>query len=94
MEKTLSIKRLGLALGLTGVLLYIGCMLIMLIAGREGTIFVFNSFMHGLNTESIIRMDVPWLETLIGLAGTFILGWLSGASIAFFYNISTRNKTQ
>lgn len=92
--ETLNIRKLGLALGLTGVLLYIGCMLVMLIAGREGTVFVFNSFMHGLNTETIIRMDVPWLETLIGLVATFILGWLTGVSIAFFYNISPQNKTQ
>jgi len=92
--ETLNIKKLGLALGLTGVLLYIGCMLVMLIAGREGTIFVFNSFMHGLNTETIIRMDIPWLETSIGLVATFILGWLTGVSIAFFYNLTTQDKIQ
>jgi len=92
--ETLNVKKLGLALGLTGVLLYIGCILIMLIAGREGTIFVFNSFMHGLDTETIIRMDIPLIDTLLGLVITFALGWLSGVLIAFFYNLSTQSKSQ
>ncbi len=92
--ETLNVKKLGLAMGLTGVLLYIGCILIMLIAGREGTIFVFNSFMHGLDTETIIRMDIPLIDTLLGLVVTFVLGWLSGVLIAFFYNISAQSKIQ
>ena len=92
--ETLNIKRLGLALGLTAVIFYIGCVLIMLIAGPEGTIFFFNSFLHGLDTEAIIRMDIPLIDTLLGLMVTFILGWLSGVLIAFFYNISIPKKTQ
>ncbi|NOX85665.1 MAG: hypothetical protein GXO86_06840 [Chlorobi bacterium] len=91
--ETLNVKKLGLAVGLTGVLLYIGCILVMLIAGREGTIFVFNSFLHGLDTETIIRMDIPLIDTLLGLVATFVLGWISGALIASFYNISTQSKT-
>lgn len=90
----LNVKRFGLALGLTGVLLYVGCILIMLIAGREGTIFVFNSFMHGLDTETIIRMDIPLIDTLLGLVVTFVLGWLSGMLIAFFYNTGAQSKVQ
>ncbi|MCF6171320.1 MAG: DUF5676 family membrane protein [Bacteroidales bacterium] len=89
--QTLNIKKFGLAFGITCALLYIGCILLMLIAGREGTIFIFNSFFHGLNTEAIIRMDIPWWETLTGLSATFGLGWLTGASVAFFYNKSVQN---
>ena len=90
--ETLNIKKLGLAFGLTGVLLYIGCVLVMLIAGREGTVMIFNSVMHGLETDTIIRMDIPWTETLIGLAVTFLLGWLTGASIAGIYNMNNHTK--
>ena len=92
--ETLNLRKLGLAMGLTGALLYIGCMLIMLVAGREGTIFIFNSFMHGLDTETIIRMDIPLIDSVLGLVATFVLGWMSGALIAFFYNISIPKKTQ
>jgi|TARA_R100000935_G_scaffold58905_1_gene99420 hypothetical protein len=55
-------------------------------AGREGTIDFFNSLLHGLDTTSIIRMDVPLWEAGLGIVQTFILGWLIGACIAAFYN--------
>ncbi|MDX1314994.1 MAG: DUF5676 family membrane protein, partial [Eudoraea sp.] len=40
----------------------------------------------GLDTTSIIRMDVPLWEAGLGIVQTFILGWLIGACIAAFYN--------
>lgn len=82
----INIKKLGFAVGLTGALLYLGCMVVMLTAGREGTIDFFNSLLHGLDTTSIIRMDVPLWEAAIGIVQTFIIGWLIGALIAAFYN--------
>lgn len=36
--KKLSIKRLGMAVGSTGAILYLGCILLMVTVGREGTI--------------------------------------------------------
>lgn len=85
----ISIKRLGLAFGLTGVILYVGCVVLMASVGHEGTVNFFNSILHGLDTSSIVRMDVPLWEALIGIVETFILSWLIGACIAAFYNIST-----
>lgn len=90
--KTLNVKRLALALGSTGALLHLGCILIMLVAGREGTIKFFNSLLHGLDTASIIRMSIPWWESLLGLLGTFIIAGLAGALIAVVYNISFANS--
>lgn len=86
----LNIKKFGFALGLTGALLYLGCILVMVTVGREGTITFFNSLLHGLDTRSIIRMDVPLLEAFFGIVQTFILGWLIGACIAAFYNAQIR----
>ena len=82
----INIKKFGFAFGLTAAILYIGCMVVMFTAGRDGTIDFFNSLLHGLDTTSIIRMDVPFWEAIIGMIQTFIIGWLTGALIAAFYN--------
>ena len=82
----LNVKKLGFATGLTGALLYLGCMLIMLTLGQDGTIKLFNSLLHGLDVTSVARMDVPIVESLVGIVLTFILGWLIGACIASLYN--------
>ena len=60
--------------------------------GHEGTVLFFNSLLHGLDTSTIIRVDVPLSEALIGLVETFILGWLFGALIASVYNFSFNKK--
>ena len=82
----LNVKKLGFACGFTAVLLYLGCILVMAIAGKQGSIVFFNRFLHGLDTSSIIRMDVPIVEAFFGIIQTFILGWLIGACTAAFYN--------
>lgn len=82
----IAVKKFGFAFGLTSALLYLGCMIVMWTAGRDGTISFFNSLLHGLDTTNIIRMDVPLWEALMGIIQTFILGWLTGALIAAFYN--------
>ena len=87
---TINIKRFAIAVGLTSVLLYLGCILVMLIAGREGTIFFFNSLLHGLDISTIVNMKLSLLESLLGLIETFILGSLVGASIAVMYNFSAK----
>lgn len=89
MEK-ISIKRLGIAVGSAGAILYLGCILLMITVGREGTIWFFNSLLHGLDTSSIIRMNVPVWQALLGIVQTFILGWLIGALIASVYNIGLK----
>jgi hypothetical protein len=88
----LNIKKLGFAFGLTGTLIYLGCMIVMVTAGQEGSITFFNSLLHGLDTTSIIRMDVPPLEVLMGIVQTFILWWLIGACIGAFYNAQIKIK--
>lgn len=88
----LNVKKLGFAFGLTGALIYLGCMIVMATTGQEGTITFFNSLLHGLDTSSIIRMDVPLLEVLMGIIQTFILWWLIGACIGGFYNAQIKVK--
>ena len=86
------IRKFGLAVGLTWALLYLGCAIVMMTVGKEGTALFFNSLLHGLDTAPIIRMDVPFYEFCIGLVESFILGWLVGACIAGIYNFSLVKK--
>lgn len=88
----LNVKKLGFAFGLTGAIIYSGCMIVMATAGKDGSIAFFNSLLHGLDTTNIIRMDVPLLEALLGIVQTFILGWLIGACIGAFYNAQIKVK--
>ena len=85
---SINIRKFGLATGATGVILYLGCILLMLTVGRDGTVQFFNNLIHGLDTSSIVRMDVPIQEALIGIVQTFALGWLVGACVAGIYNFS------
>lgn len=86
----INVKKLGLAFGLTGALLYLGCIILMLTVGHSGTVKFFNSILHGLDVSTIVRMDVPLWEAGLGIIETFILGWLVGVCIAGFYNAGNR----
>jgi hypothetical protein len=88
----LNVKKLGFSFGITASIIYLGCMIVMATAGKEGTITFFNSLLHGLDVSNVIRMDVPLLEAFFGIVQTFILGWLIGACIAAFYNAQIKNK--
>ncbi|GAA4429579.1 hypothetical protein GCM10023188_15120 [Pontibacter saemangeumensis] len=85
---SINIKKFGLACGLTGAIVYLGCILVMATMGHEGTIMFFNNLLHGLDVSSIIRMDIPFWEAVVGVIETFVIAWLLGASIAAIYNIS------
>jgi uncharacterized protein DUF5676 len=94
MHTKINVRKFGLAFGLTGVLLYLGCILLMATVGHSGTVEFFNSLLHGLDLSSIIRMDVPLWEAGIGIIETFILSWLIGACIAGFYNATLPKETR
>jgi hypothetical protein len=83
----LSIKRFGVSCGVASALLYTGCVLVMASLGEEGTIRFFNSLLHGIDVTTIIRMEIPVSEMLMGIVQIFILGWLTGAVIAAVYNV-------
>ncbi|MCF8078022.1 MAG: DUF5676 family membrane protein [Desulfobacterales bacterium] len=84
--EVIRIRKFGLACGSTAALLYLGCVFVMWTIGRQGSILFFNSLMHGIDVSSIIRTEMPWWEMIMGLVEIFILGWLTGATIAGIYN--------
>ena len=88
----IDIKPFGLAIGTTMALLYLGCALVMAVAGRDAVIAFFNSLLHGVDVTSIIRMDMPLWEAAVGLVETFILGGLSGAAVAAVYNFTAKGR--
>lgn len=88
----INIRKLGLAFGIIGALLYFGCAVVMLTLGHDSTVKFFNTLLHGLDVSSIIRMNISLVEELLGLVQTFILSWLIGACIAAIYNVSFNKK--
>lgn len=90
--KRLSINAFGLAVGTTGAILYLGCMIVMNLLSEDLTITFFNSLMHGIDVTDIIRTDIPLWEAGLGIVQMFILGWLSGACVAGIYNFSAERK--
>lgn len=90
--RTISIKRLGFAVGATSALLYVGCVFVMLTVPKEAALRFFNSIFHGWDVEPIMRWDVPWWEAAVGSIEVFIIGWFIGAIIAMFYNLTADPK--
>ena len=88
----INVKKFGFAVGTTGALLYLGCMLVMFIAGHDGTVHLFNSLLHGLDVTNMVRMEMPIWEAVIGIIQTFVLGWLIGACVAAVYNATTKES--
>ncbi len=88
----IDVKRFGFAVGSTVALLYLGCVVVLMVAGYDTAVRFGNSLLHGLDISGIIRMDIPLLEALFGLIETFVIAWLSGASVAAIYNATTRSR--
>lgn len=68
------------------------CVLLMMAAGRESVIFLFNSLFHSVDVAPILRTDMPVWEMLIGIVETFVFSWIVGATIAAIYNCGTTSN--
>lgn len=79
--------RFGLATGTAAAILYTGCVLVMLFAGREEMVVFFNSLFHGFDMEPILMLDVGFGTAALGLINTFGIAWLFGATLAALYNL-------
>ncbi len=81
------VKSLGFATGITFALLYLACVLVMSFTSAETTRAFFNGLFHGIDIGTILRMNITFRETVAGLIQTFVIAWLTGASVAGIYNI-------
>lgn len=91
--QALNVQRFSLAFGVASALLYMGCVVFMALLGKQNTVVFFNSLLHGLDVRLIIRMDVPFQDTVIGIIESFILGWVFGAIIGVVYNLGAEEKS-
>lgn len=91
--KHISIKHFGLATGATIAIIYIGCIIVTSFISPAASAVFFNNLIHSVDVSAIIRKTpMPFSEALIGVVEWFIIGWLTGASIAGIYNISSNKK--
>ncbi|MFA6043729.1 MAG: DUF5676 family membrane protein [Phycisphaerales bacterium] len=81
-------RRLGFALGATLAALYLGCAALMAVLARDVALHFANSLVHGIDFGPIVTWDKPWTQTVMGVFCVFVSGWLVGATIAAFYNLT------
>jgi len=79
-------KKFALAAGLTSVVIYLGCFLIMAILGKDSLVKLSNLLFHGMDFNNIIRMNIPISETLLGALASFIFWGVIGYLLALIYN--------
>ena len=85
MEK-LNQKKFAIASGLTSVVIYLGCFLIMTVLGKDSLVKLSNLLFHGMDFSNIIRMNIPIGETLLGAVTSFIFWGIIGYLLALIYN--------
>jgi len=85
MEK-INVKKIGIASGITGMIFYLGCVLIMSLLGKEVFVKIANLLFHGTDFTSIARMNIPVFESILGLFVSFIFWGAIGYIIATIYN--------
>jgi len=90
----INIKRFGLAVGITSSLLYLGCAVLLMVIGREETVFFFNTIFHGLDATTILKTSMPFQEVILGIVEIFVLGWFVGACIASIYNVTFKSEIE
>ena len=84
--ENLNQKKFALAAGLSSVVIYLGCFLIMAILGKDSLGKLSNLLFHGMDFSNIIRMNIPIGETALGAIVSFVFWGITGYIIAFLYN--------
>ena len=81
----LSGKRVGLSLGIVGVIFSLVCALFVLSA-PAAAIRIFGSIFHGIDFATIMKPSFTVGELFTGLVVIFVIGYLGGALYAWVYN--------
>ena len=87
----INVKKFGLAVGLTLSILRLGCSILFSITTRDQAIQFTNTLLHGVDVTPILRSEMSVQGMIYGLVQIFILGSLTGASIASIYNFQCRH---
>ena len=78
--------KFALAAGLSSVIAYIGCVVLMAIVGEEGVIRISNLLFHGMEFTGNIRMDIPLTDNILGVVMSFVFWGFMGFVISSIYN--------
>ena len=84
--KKLNQNNFAFSSGLTSVVVYLGCFLIMTILGKGSLIKLSNLLFHGMDFSNIIRLNIPIGETILGAVTSFIFWGIIGYVLALIYN--------
>lgn len=86
----INIMKLGLATGITGMVFYIGCAIVMAVSGHDATVIFFNTVLHGFDATPFIKEDITLAQTFSSMVMGFVLFYLAGTCVAVFYNLLMR----
>jgi len=78
--------KFALAAGLSSVIAYISCVLLMALVGEEGVVRISNLLFHGMEFTGNIRMDIPLTDNLLGIVMSFVFWGIMGFIISSIYN--------
>ena len=84
--KKLNQNNFAFSSGLTSVVVYLGCFLIMTVLGKGSLVKLSNLLFHGMDFSNIIRMNIPIGETILGAVTSFIFWGIIGYVLALIYN--------
>lgn len=85
----INIKKTGLALGLTMVVLRIGCIILFSVVSREQAVSFLKTLLCGVDVSSVLVTSMSIQDIAYGLIQIFVLGWLAGSLFASIYNLQT-----
>ena len=85
MEK-INLRKIGIASGTTGAILYLACVITMSVLGKEMLVKLANLLFHGINFTNIIRMNIPINESILGIFVSFLFWGFIGYLIGLIYN--------
>lgn len=83
----------GMALGVSGAVFYVGCMIFMATIPHTSVVWISNSMLHGADVTTVMRDGVPLVQSLAGILFTFVGGTIFGALSACIYNFGLKKQT-
>ena len=83
----INIKRMGLASGLTLVVLRVGCIILFSVVSREQAIAFLKTLLCGVDVSPLLATGMSAHDVIYGLIQIFVLGWLAGTLLTSIYNL-------
>ncbi len=89
----LNVKKFATASGITGAIIYLSCFVLMSILPKSTLVKLGNLIFHGVDFTNDLRMGIPIMETILGIAVSFVLWGLIGFIFSSVYNKILSNES-